>query len=77
LIGAGNPLKLAGRSDVARARARFVNRQRGSGTQIVDRLSPRADSRRTEGDTAEEYTHLAVAATIAAGRDGTACRRGA
>jgi len=71
IVAHGNPLKLAGLSDVARARARFVNRQRGSGTrQIVDRLLAENGLApdRVKGYGTEEYTHLAVAATIAAGR---------
>lgn len=51
-------------------RARFINRQRGSGTrQIFDRLLRRARIARSDvcgyGD--EEFTHLAVAATVAGG----------
>ena len=52
-------------------RARFVNRQRGSGTRlIVDRLLAEQGlaPERIRGYGTEEYTHLAVAATIAAGR---------
>lgn len=71
IVAHGNPLKLASLSDVARTRARFVNRQRGSGTrQIVDRLLAENGlaPNRIRGYATEEYTHLAVAATIAAGR---------
>jgi len=71
IVARGNPLKLANLSDVARAHARFVNRQRGSGTRlIVDRLlaEQRLSPERIRGYATEEYTHLAVAATIAAGR---------
>jgi len=71
IVARGNPLKLANLSDVARAHARFVNRQRGSGTRlIVDRLlaEQKLSPERVRGYTTEEYTHLAVAAMIAAGR---------
>ena len=71
IVAHDNPLKLATLADVARARARFVNRQRGSGTRlIVDRLLAEEGLApdRIRGYTTEEYTHLAVAATIAAGR---------
>ena len=69
IVAPGNPLKLTGLADVARERARFVNRQRGSGTRmIVDRLLSEQGlaPERIRGYTSEEYTHLAVAATIAA-----------
>lgn len=71
IVAHGNPLKLATLADVARQRARFVNRQRGSGTRlIVDRLlaGHGLAPDRIRGYGTEEYTHLAVAATIAAGR---------
>jgi putative molybdopterin biosynthesis protein len=71
IVAHGNPMKLANMSDVARTHARFVNRQRGSGTRlIVDRLlgEHRLSPERIRGYATEEYTHLAVAATIAAGR---------
>ena len=71
IVAHGNPLKLASVADIARQRARFVNRQRGSGTRlIVDRLlaDHGVPADRIRGYGTEEYTHLAVAATIAAGR---------
>ena len=71
IVARGNPLKLANLADVARTHARFVNRQRGSGTRlIVDRLLARhrLSAERIRGYTTEEYTHVAVAAVIAAGR---------
>ena len=69
IVARGNPLKLANLADVARTHARFVNRQRGSGTRlIVDRLLARhrLSAERIRGYATEEYTHLAVAAMIAA-----------
>ena len=71
IVAHDNPLKITSLADVARQRARFVNRQRGSGTRlIVDRLLAEQGlaPERIRGYTTEEYTHLAVAATIAAGR---------
>lgn len=71
IVARGNPLKLASLADVARKRVRFVNRQRGSGTRlIVDSLlvAHGLAPDRIRGYGTEEYTHLAVAATIAAGR---------
>jgi molybdate transport repressor ModE-like protein len=71
IVAQGNPRKLAGMADVARRRARFVNRQRGAGTRtLVDRMMRDAGiaAESIQGYGTEEYTHLAVAATIAAGR---------
>jgi putative molybdopterin biosynthesis protein len=70
IVPHGNPRRLATFADVARTHARFVNRQRGSGTRrLVDRLladaGVAADGIRGYGT--EEYTHRAVAATVAAG----------
>lgn len=71
LLPPGNPRRLRTLGDVARKKARFINRQRGSGTRfLID------DLLREEGIPAkdivgygnEEFTHLAVAATIASGR---------
>jgi putative molybdopterin biosynthesis protein len=71
IVARGNPKKLSSLADVARRHARFVNRQKGSGTRmLVDRLlragGIAADQVRGYGT--EEYTHVAVAATVAAGR---------
>jgi putative molybdopterin biosynthesis protein len=57
-------------ADVARSGVRFVNRQRGSGTRtLFDRLLKEENLRATDirGYQDEEFTHLAVAATIAGG----------
>ncbi|HTQ76542.1 MAG TPA: substrate-binding domain-containing protein [Burkholderiales bacterium] len=62
--------RIRGLRDLARKGVRFINRQKGSGTrQLTDRLLERAgiDPRSVEGYEREEHTHLAVAATIAAG----------
>ena len=71
IVAHGNPKRLASLADVAQRRARFVNRQRGSGTRRhIDRLLAEAGiaPQNVRGYTTEEHTHLAVAATIAAGR---------
>lgn len=70
IVAHGNPKRLRSVSDIAKTHARFVNRQRGSGTRrLVNRLLQEAgiapDAIR--GYTTEEYTHRAVAATVAAG----------
>ena len=57
-------------ADLARSGARFVNRQRGSGTRtLFDRLLKAEKLRAVDirGYPDEEFTHLAVAATIAGG----------
>ncbi len=71
IVARGNPKRLATLADVAHRHARFVNRQRGSGTRRhIDRLLVEAGvaPQALRGYATEEHTHLAVAATIAAGR---------
>ncbi|WP_207462350.1 substrate-binding domain-containing protein [Azospirillum sp. SYSU D00513] len=70
LLAAGNPLSIRSVADIATTRARFVNRQRGSGTRIwfdgllrASGLPPTAIA----GYGTEEFTHQAVAAVIASG----------
>ncbi len=71
IVAHGNPHRLRCLRDVARQERRFVNRQSGSGTRMLidaqlqrEGLSP-GD---LQGFATEEFTHAAVAATIAAGR---------
>jgi putative molybdopterin biosynthesis protein len=71
IVAPGNPLGVGGIEDLARAELRYVNRQRGAGTRVLldhelgrRGIAPEA----VHGYTREEHTHLAVAATIAAGR---------
>jgi putative molybdopterin biosynthesis protein len=57
--------------DLARPGVRLINRQLGSGTrQLIDQLLKREGlaPERIAGYRDEEFTHLAVAATVAAGR---------
>ncbi|MCC6609148.1 MAG: helix-turn-helix transcriptional regulator [Burkholderiales bacterium] len=57
-------------ADVVHTGARFINRQRGSGTRtLFDRLLRQAGLRPSDvrGYHDEEFTHLAVAATVAGG----------
>jgi molybdate transport repressor ModE-like protein len=57
-------------ADVVHTGARFINRQRGSGTRtLFDRLLGQAGLRPSDvrGYHDEEFTHLAVAATVAGG----------
>ena len=71
IVAAGNPKKLRSLAQVADRRLRFVNRQRGSGTRaLVEELLREASVAPAElrGYADEEFTHAAVAATVAAGR---------
>lgn len=70
LTAPGNPLGIAALADIARLGLRLVNRQRGSGTRsMIDQLlvANRLDGRDIPGYAHEEFTHDAVAATIAGG----------
>lgn len=71
LLPAGNPRRVHGFADIAKRRLRFVNRQLGSGTrQLIDQMLRQSglDPARLRGYAVEEFTHVAVAATVAAGR---------
>jgi len=70
IVAAGNPLGIQTLKDVAGKKARFINRQRGSGTHLAfDRMLQEQNIDRSEinGYYTEEFTHLAVAAAIAGG----------
>jgi len=70
LVASGNPLGLHGFADVAERGARLVNRQRGSATRrLIDQLlaANRIEAERIDGYAHEEFTHDAVAATVASG----------
>lgn len=70
IVARGNPKKIRSLADVVRTRAVFINRQAGSGTRLAfDRMLQEAKiaSHRIQGYEHEEFTHLAVAATIASG----------
>jgi putative molybdopterin biosynthesis protein len=71
IVARGNPKRLRSLADVAAKHVRFVNRQRGSGTRLlIDQLLKQShvEPAAIRGYASEEYTHLAVAAIIAAGR---------
>jgi putative molybdopterin biosynthesis protein len=71
MVKRGNPKRLRSLGDIAAQDARFVNRQRGSGTRLlIDQLLSDAEvaPASIRGYETEEFTHLAVAATVAAGR---------
>ena len=66
----GNPKRIQSLADLRRGDVRIVNRQRGSGSRIeFDELLRGAgiDADAIRGYETEEFTHLAVAATVAGG----------
>ncbi len=70
IVARGNPLRIRTLADLADKKARFVNRQPGSGTRLfLDHLLATHKIRpaRINGYQLEEFTHAAVAATIASG----------
>lgn len=70
ILQKGNPLRISGISDLARAGVRFVNREPNSGTRILfDMLLQQAhvDGAAIQGYRREELTHNAVGALIASG----------
>lgn len=71
IVAPGNPTETTSIEDVAERGLHYVNRQRGAGTRMLldfelarRGISPEA----IVGYQREEHTHLAVAATVAAGR---------
>jgi len=71
IVACGNPKGIRGVADLGEPGVRFVNRQRGSGTRIqFDQLLWEAglDKSAIAGYQSEEFTHLAVAATIGGGQ---------
>ena len=70
IVPRGNPKRLLSLADLAARGARFVNRQPESGTRLAfDRLLDAAGLRPSQigGYQSEEFTHAAVAATVASG----------
>jgi molybdate transport repressor ModE-like protein len=70
LVPSGNPQEIRSIADVARTQARFINRQRGSGTRLALEKMLRdqgIDRGQIVGFYGEEFTHLAVAAAVASG----------
>lgn len=70
IVARGNPLRIRDVADLARTGLRFVNRQRGAATRAwFDRLLGARGMKPSEirGYEREEFTHLAVAASVAAG----------
>jgi putative molybdopterin biosynthesis protein len=70
IVARGNPLGIAALADVARTRARYVNRQPDAGTRILlDALLARAGiaPHAIAGYDRTEFSHLAVAQLVAGG----------
>lgn len=71
IVARGNPHRLGTLADASRRGLRMVNRQRGSGTRsLIDQLLA-ANGLRPEsiaGYAHEEFTHEAIAATVATGQ---------
>jgi len=66
----GNPARIRNLRGVVERGLRFINRQKGSATRLlVDRMlaDENVDVSRIEGFEKEEFTHPAVAATVASG----------
>lgn len=71
VLRSGNPRRVRALRDVASKRLTMINRQPGSGTRLLlDRLLVREgiDASALPGYSNEEFTHAAVAATVAAGK---------
>jgi putative molybdopterin biosynthesis protein len=70
MVMPGNPKGICSMADIVRTKARFINRQRGSGTRLaVEKILKDQGIDRSEivGFYSEEFTHLAVAAAVASG----------
>ena len=66
----GNPKKIKGLEDLLRKEVNFINRQKGSGTRILldHGLKSRSiEPSQIQGYQKEEFTHMAVASTVANG----------
>ncbi|MDE3021746.1 MAG: helix-turn-helix transcriptional regulator [Pseudomonadota bacterium] len=74
IVASSNPFGLASLADIAKSNARFINRQPGSGSRLlIDCLLDEAgiETETLNGYDTEEFTHFAVAATIASGNADT------
>ena len=70
IVAKGNPKGIRDLSDLTRSDVRLINRQRDSGSRVeFDELLSGAgiDPAAIDGYHSEEFTHLAVAATVAGG----------
>jgi putative molybdopterin biosynthesis protein len=70
MVAPGNPLRLESLTDVAKRRARYVNRPRGSGTRLLFEellVNEALNASDLAGPPREEPSHTAVAQAIASG----------
>jgi putative molybdopterin biosynthesis protein len=70
MVARGNPREIRTLADLAGGRVRFINRQQGSGTRVYFEhllAAQRIRPARIAGYQNEEFTHAAVAATVASG----------
>ena len=70
MLATNNPLQIRSIRDLCSIRARFINRQRGSGTRLwFDRLLAEEGLSpfKVRGYAVEEFTHQAIAAVVASG----------
>ncbi len=70
MVVGDNPKSIRSLADIVRTKARFINRQRGSGTRLaLERMLRDQGIERGDitGFYSEEFTHLAVAAAVASG----------
>lgn len=70
MVAPGNPLGITSLADLVQPGRRFVNRQKGSGTRILNDFLCKRDGIDTSaiyGYDHEEFTHTAVAALVEAG----------
>ena len=68
MVTQDNPKRIGSLQDIMRTKARFINRQRGSGTRLaIEKMfkDQRIDQSEIVGFHSEEFTHLAVAAAVA------------
>jgi putative molybdopterin biosynthesis protein len=70
IVQRGNPKKIKGLKDLLRKDIAFINRQKGSGTRILLDHTLKTlllEQSQIQGYEKEEYTHMAVASTVASG----------
>ena len=70
IVQRGNPKKIKGLKDLLRKEITLINRQKGSGTRILLDHTLKTlslDPNRIRGYEREEFTHMAVASTVASG----------
>ncbi len=70
IVQQGNPKRIKGLEDLLRKDITFINRQKGSGTRILLDHTLKTlllEPSQIQGYEKEEYTHMAVASTVASG----------